>query len=159
MSPGDFAQRPRIWVPPPALFAAGLLAAWGLDRWIPMPILSAGQPGASVAGWLLCGLGAGLSGWAMVTFGMERTPVLPLAPARTVVTRGPYRFSRNPIYLGLALIYAGVTLMLNTLWALLLLPVALVLLYFLVIQVEERHMRERFGDTYETYRRSVRRWL
>jgi protein-S-isoprenylcysteine O-methyltransferase Ste14 len=95
----------------------------------------------------------------MVTFGMEGTPILPLAPARTVVTTGPYRYSRNPIYLGLAIVYGGVTLLLNTLWALLLLPVALVLLYFLVIQAEEKHMRERFGETYEAYRRRVRRWL
>jgi protein-S-isoprenylcysteine O-methyltransferase Ste14 len=108
---------------------------------------------------MLCAVGAALSAWAILTFAMERTPVLPLAPARTVVESGPYRFSRNPIYLGLVGVYAGVTLLLNTTWAILLLPVTLLLMYFLVIQVEEAHMRDRFGETYEAYRRRVRRWI
>lgn len=147
-------------MPPPAIFAAGLVAAWGLEDWRPLPLLSAHmEPAAAVVGWLLCGLGAGISGWAILTFAMERTPVLPLAPARVVVDTGPYRFSRNPIYLGLVVVYAGITLLMNTAWALLVLPVALVLLYLLVIQVEEAHMRERFGETYEAYRRRVRRWI
>ena len=80
-------------------------------------------------GWVLVALWAALSAWAMVTFLRERTPVFPNRPARRLVTWGPYRFSRNPMYLSLSVLYLGVSVLVNTIWPLLLLPMVWVALY------------------------------
>jgi protein-S-isoprenylcysteine O-methyltransferase Ste14 len=80
-------------------------------------------------------------------------------PAATLVQHGPYRFSRNPMYVGLTLSYIGLALTLNTWWPLVLLPLVLLLLFRLVVQKEERHLSEKFGEAYEAYCRRVRRWV
>jgi len=75
------------------------------------------------------------------------------------VVQGPYRFTRNPMYVGLAALYAGVTLLVNSLWPLLLLPVVLVVIRWRVIAREEAYLERKFGDVYRTYTTRVRRWL
>jgi protein-S-isoprenylcysteine O-methyltransferase Ste14 len=75
------------------------------------------------------------------------------------VEQGPYRFTRNPIYLGMTLAYAGLAVLLNLAWPLLVLPGVLVLLVLMVVRREERHLGATFGDAYRDYQRRVRRWI
>ena len=110
-------------------------------------------------GMTLLMAGLALTFWGMLTFTLARTPVLPMKPARLVVTHGPYRFTRNPMYVGLTTAYLGLSAMLNHAWPVVLLPVVLIVLTRFVIEREEAHLATRFGDEYERYRGRVRRWL
>jgi protein-S-isoprenylcysteine O-methyltransferase Ste14 len=104
-------------------------------------------------------LGAVLMISALRAFSRAGTPVDPYEPARALATDGPYRFTRNPIYLGFALVYLGFAIVLNALWAVALLPVVVVVVDRGVIAREERYLERRFGEDYRAYKAHVRRWV
>ena len=112
-----------------------------------------------VLGILLVLVGAATTLSAVGFFRRARTSLVPIRPSTTLVSTGPYRFTRNPMYLGLAVVYVGIACWLGTLWPLLLLPVVLVLVGSLVIAREERYLEAKFGEEYRAYRARVRRWL
>jgi protein-S-isoprenylcysteine O-methyltransferase Ste14 len=151
---------PGVRFPPPFLFVAGFLAGLGLNALLPFPLVPGGATPLSVfVGWGLVALALLLGAWAMFTFAGARTSILPHKPAAGVVEAGPYRYSRNPMYVALGLLYLGLALWLNVLWPVFLLPVVYVLLWSLVVEREERYLEEAFGETYVAYRSRVRRWL
>lgn len=141
-------------VPPPILYLAGLLVGVALDRVWP---LANGY--ATWGGLALVAAGLALDAWAAAAFQRAQTTVLPWGRARFLVPHGPYRYTRNPMYLGMALSYLGLALLVGSWWALALLPVVLVVITVYVIRREERHLAARFGDDYDAYRARVRRWL
>jgi protein-S-isoprenylcysteine O-methyltransferase Ste14 len=97
--------------------------------------------------------------WGVRTLRVAGTTIRPDKPTAKLVTDGPFRFSRNPLYLALTLMYAGLALMANSIWALLLLfPVTLVMSRF-VIRREEEYLARTFGEEYEHYQKNVRRWI
>ena len=104
-------------------------------------------------------VGAGLIAAALLQFRKAGNDPEPWKPDAAFVAQGLYRFSRNPMYLGMALLHLGIALALDSLGALLTWPVASVLIDRLVIAREERHLARRFGPEYQEYRRNVRRWL
>lgn len=153
-------QGPRIVVPPPFIFVAAWGAAWGLGRRLPFEIDGRGVSALQLAvAVLFLAAGLGLMFWALATFIRFRTPVLPIRPARVIVSEGPFRFSRNPMYVGLSVAYVGLAFALNQAWPLVVLPGALAALLVLVIFREERYLRSAFSLEYEEYCRRVRRWL
>jgi len=85
--------------------------------------------------------------------------VIPMSPARAIVVTGPYRFTRNPMYVGLTVAYVGIALLVNMAWPLLTLPAVLIALRLFVIAREERHLRQAFPEAYAAYCARVRRWL
>jgi len=87
------------------------------------------------------------------------TNVLPNRPALTIVSSGPFRFTRNPIYVANAVVYLGLALILNTLWPIFLFVPMLIVLDWGIIRREERYLEAKFGETYLDYKRRVRRWL
>jgi protein-S-isoprenylcysteine O-methyltransferase Ste14 len=87
------------------------------------------------------------------------TNIRPDRPTLAIVTDGPFRFSRNPLYLAAAGLYLAVALLVNTLWPLLLLVPVLLVLHWGVIRREERYLEAKFGDSYREYRARVRRWV
>ena len=95
----------------------------------------------------------------MIAFRRARTSPIPVKPTTAIVETGPYRFTRNPMYVGLTLLYLGLTLWVGSLWPLLLLPVALFALQRFVIAREERYLEAKFGDQYLRYKARVRRWI
>ncbi len=151
------SDNPGVVADPPLVFALPLAAGILLDRVFPASLLP-GRPGMAVGAALLAaGLVLGAWGrWAMRRAG---TSVYVRRPATALVTDGPFRFTRNPLYISLALLYAGVAFLADTPWALLLLPAALVVIHFGVVLREERYLERKFGDSYRRYRASVRRWL
>jgi protein-S-isoprenylcysteine O-methyltransferase Ste14 len=152
---------PGVRFPPPTLFVAGFALAWALHRWLlPFEI---DDDGAGTIQTLVgaAGMAAGLilMAWGIITFVRHRTAILPHSPARTLVEAGPYRFTRNPMYVGLTLAYVGLSIVLNLVWPIVVLPLVLAALVRFVVRREERHLTEKFGDAYADYRRRVRRWV
>jgi protein-S-isoprenylcysteine O-methyltransferase Ste14 len=137
------------------LFAAGLLLGWLANKWIALPAL----PLPPVLGWVLIGAGVLLSLSAVSRFFRAGTHLIPNRPATALVVAGPYRFTRNPMYVSLTVVYLGVCVLMQSLWALVLLPLVLVTIYRKVIALEESYMERRFGDEYVLYKKRVRRWL
>jgi len=157
----DQADRgPRVWCPPPFLFAGGYLVAWFLDRRLPFE-LDGGGAGAlqTVIGTALLAGGLSLMGWALLTFARARTAIVPHRPARVLVQSGPYRHTRNPMYVGLTSAYIGLAFVLNDAWPFVVLPLVLLALVRLAVDREERYLLRKFGDAYRDYGRQVRRWL
>lgn len=152
---------PGVHFPPPFLLAGAFLAGLALERWVFRLALADGplRTSAVAGGWLLALSGLALAAWGLVTFFRSRTAIMPNRPATRVVSSGPYRFSRNPMYVGLTALYAGLALTFDVAWPLVLLPLALVALQRLVIRREERYLSAAFGAEYDAYRARVRRWL
>lgn len=151
-------KTPGVLAPPPFLLLGALAAGLTLQVVKPRPLLA--QPAVGyVTGGALIALGLTLSIAVVHRFRRAGTSVSPRRPSRQLVVSGPYRFSRNPDYLGQALLYAGVALVLNALWVLLAFVPALLLVRYAVIAREERYLESLFGDEYRRYRQRVRRWL
>lgn len=152
---------PGVRFPPPLLFVAGFLLAWLVEsRVAHLPIAADGASGAArMVGTAIVFVGVALGVWGALTFVRARTAIIPNQPASRVVVSGPYRFTRNPMYIGLTATYVGLAVFTNTIWPLLLLPAVLFLVYQLVIRREERYLAAAFGAEYDAYRQRVRRWL
>ena len=156
----DMLQNPGVRFPPPTLFVLGIGCGWLLNRIAPLPIgLVLATPIRLAAGWGIVVVGVALLAWAMSTFLRARTAIYPTQPARQIVGNGPYRFSRNPMYLGLALMMTGIGLVANNIWILMLVPVILFAVTKLVIRREEAYLSQAFGESYVRYQGHVRRWL
>jgi protein-S-isoprenylcysteine O-methyltransferase Ste14 len=147
-------------VPPPLVFLLAYIAGEGLHYLAPLPLGQFARGRAShvfAALFLVTGISIVLI--AVATFRAAKTTVIPYRRAVTLVVRGPYRMTRNPMYVGAALIYLGIASVRGALWPVLLLPVALAILNYLVIPQEETLLRDTFGEAYEQYCARVRRWL
>ena len=135
-----------------------VIAGLALNWFVPLPFL----PGELPAGWLgamVFVLALALFAWAIVTITNAGSNVPTSLPTTTVVESGPYRFTRNPIYLGMFLGLIGLAIAFNSLWLLLtLVPFALVIRYGVVTR-EEAYLDRKFGHIYRRYRARVRRWL
>ena len=154
----DERRRPRTLILPPAPYVAAAVGGWWLDRhWHPLPWDSG--VASTWLGWLWLVAGLSLLAWTLWTFRRHRTTVNPYAGASELCTDGPFRYSRNPIYLGDWLVLAGVALLLNTLWPLLFSPLIWAMLRYGVIRHEEAHLEAKFGDAYRAYKTRVRRWI
>ena len=114
---------------------------------------------STIAGGVLFAVGAVIAGWGLMIFHKARTTTVPGESSVKLVTWGPYRFTRNPMYVGLSLAYLGEAALLKQVWPVLLLPLTLAYLNWTVIPVEEAKLQEVFHDQYKQYRVSVRRWL
>ena len=151
---------PGVPVPPPLLFVFGFLAGLLADGVVPVGLFgSARREIAVIGGWGAIAAGLLVMVWGLATFLRPRTAVMPHLPASRLVTSGPYRFSRNPMYVGLTLTYVGLALLIDTAWPLFVLPVVLALLMVMVVRREERYLERAFGEAYRSYRQRVRRWV
>lgn len=144
---------------PPLIYAGAIVLALGLAFIAPLPLALLPGPLAIVAGLMVI-LGAiVVDFWAMRTMTAADTTILPHRSSRRLVTGGPFRYSRNPIYVANTAIMLGAGLVAGTWWFWIIAPAAALLTQQLAIVREEKHLAEKFGDTYEIYRKRVRRWL
>ncbi|HEX9164842.1 MAG TPA: isoprenylcysteine carboxylmethyltransferase family protein [Gemmatimonadales bacterium] len=150
---------PRIFVPPPLVFIVAYAAGVGIHRLYPVATTTAADGVVAVLAPVVFLAGVGLTLAGLLTLLRARTGIMPLRPVRFLVTIGPYRFTRNPIYLGLTIAYLGVAAMYDHVWPLVTLPLGLWVLRKTAIDVEEAHLAGRFGEEYEEYCRRVRRWI
>jgi protein-S-isoprenylcysteine O-methyltransferase Ste14 len=131
----------------------GLLLSW----WLGDPLDASPVP--AWLGWLLLAAFVVWNGWALVTIAKHRTALLPGGATTIVIDRGPFAWSRNPLYVGLLVASAGVGLVVGSLWALVALPLEWALLRWGAVGPEEHYLAEKFGAAYTDYAGRVRRWL
>jgi protein-S-isoprenylcysteine O-methyltransferase Ste14 len=153
----DLLDHSGVFIPPPVLYALFFIAGMLLQRIWPVPMVPSVFGRAVGVACILSGVA--LEGWSFLIFRRAGTSVIPIRPSTAIVTEGPFRFSRNPIYVGLTLVYFGAASWLNTVWPLLLLPALLFLVQVYVISREERYLERKFGREYLQYKSRVRRWL
>lgn len=155
MSTPNDTHGPGVRVPPPVIVAAVMAAAWGLDRvWR----YQLGPPAPELGGMVIF-VAIALIGWAILTLVRAGVDPRPDKPDAALVETGPFRFGRNPIYLGFLLAATGLALIWGTLWGWLGVVVTHGLLDRLVIAKEEAYLTARFGAAYEGYKNRVRRWM
>jgi protein-S-isoprenylcysteine O-methyltransferase Ste14 len=151
---------PNVRFPPPTLYLAGFLIGYLLHRTVGGDDVAPERRDAVwTAGVVVIAAGVALIAWAVTWFRRRRTTLIPMRASAAMVDEGPYRFTRNPMYVGLSAIYTGATLMAGYLWPLAALPLVLVGVRWLIVEREERYLERRFGDDYRAYKARVRRWL
>jgi len=147
-------------IPPPLLFVATFFVGLGLERVVPLAGYSSSVAEVSRdIGLVLLAGGVLLALSCVVMFVVVRTTIIPFCSASSLITRGPYAFTRNPMYVSLVLVYLGAAGTLVEPWPLLLLPVPVAIVGAVVIPFEEARMREAFGSAFDEYRAKVRRWI
>ncbi|MEO3470313.1 isoprenylcysteine carboxylmethyltransferase family protein [Roseomonas sp. CAU 1739] len=146
---------PGVRLPPPVLVAALLAIAWVLHRVTPVPL----GPPLPETGALVLFAALALIGWALLVLVRAGNDPRPDKPDAALVEAWPFRFSRNPIYLGFLLAMLGFALRWGDLWGWVALPLGHLLLDRLVVANEEAYLATRFGAAYDAYRGRVRRWV
>ena len=150
-------DNPEVAILPPVLYGGAFVAVLML-QWIwPLKIIR--QPIAFWLGLILSIPALALVAWGRQSMHGASTNISPLKPAVSLVTTGPFRFSRNPLYVAITLLYVGFTMLLNSWWGMLLLAPVLMALHWGVVRREERYLELKFGDEYAEYRSRVRRYV
>jgi protein-S-isoprenylcysteine O-methyltransferase Ste14 len=142
---------------PPLLFIAVLASGWALDHLAPAPFLPLAP--SPFVGSLLIASALANDAWCALTLRRHDTTILPHRPVTALVTRGPYRHSRNPIYMSELALTTGVAALLGSFWTLALTPALFFALTKLAVEPEERHLRAKFGAEFERYAAKTPRWL
>ena len=153
----DAQDTPGIRVPPPPVYLLALLLGLLLDRKANVPLLPRGV--VRLLGWPLVGGGMALAVWFARTMRSADTTIRIDKPVSSLVQDGPFRYTRNPGYVALTMIYTGIATLRNALWAILLLPLVLYVIERKVIEREERYLERTFGEEYLAYKARVRRWV
>jgi protein-S-isoprenylcysteine O-methyltransferase Ste14 len=146
-----------VVVPPPLIYLGPLVLGLLLNTKRRVPFLPRGA--ARALGWPLLGGGVLLMSWFFFTMRRADTPIDPREPVSSLATNGPFRYTRNPAYLSMAMIYAGISSLANALPSILLLPATLFVVQRSVIEREERYLEHRFSEEYLRYKERVRRWV
>jgi protein-S-isoprenylcysteine O-methyltransferase Ste14 len=154
----DTADTAQVVIWPPLALGLAVIAGFALNWLVPLPFLPADLP-ARWLGAVVFALALVLVAWALVTITRTGSNVATNLPTTTIVESGPYRFSRNPIYLGMFMGLIGLAIAFDNLWLMMILvPFALVVRYGVVAR-EETYLKRKFGDVYRGYSSRVRRWL
>lgn len=152
---------PGVLAPPPLLFVAFAVLAAALDRLVPLgflpPFAAIGWTSWAGGGLALAGIVSGLAG--IFSFRRAGTNISPHLPALRLATGGIYRVTRNPMYLGLLLLFAGASLGFSAEWGVILLPLFALVLHHGVVKREEAYLEAKFGDPYRAFLLRTRRWL
>ncbi|KPV49792.1 hypothetical protein SE17_30610 [Kouleothrix aurantiaca] len=155
--PAATSDNAGVRFPPPFLYVIVFGIALLLNWLVPLATLP--LTFGRVAALALVLAGVLLMIWSNVLFRRAHTSLVPVKPSSALVTDGVYRLTRNPMYLGLLLVYLAAALWFSIIWALILAPLLVVAMQRMVIGKEERYLERRFGDEYRQYRAQVRRWI
>lgn len=154
---GSTQDNPGVIAPPPLIYAGALAFGLIVHRFFPVKLFPGA--GARLLGRVCMSISGILAFSAFLEMRRAGTHADPRQPATALVTQGPFRLTRNPLYLSMTLLYTGIALMVNSLWAILMLPGALIVIRYGVINREERYLERTFGEQYLSYKAKVRRWI
>lgn len=148
-----------VYLPPPIIFAGVYFIAFFIQRILPINNFLIEKDAAKFVGiiFFLLGIYLGLRGVAR--FIKTGNTIVTMKPSSSLQQEGMYKFTRNPMYLGLIAGYLGFTCFFGNWWHIILLPVLIIIVQEYVIKREERYLERKFGEDYKNYRQKVRRWL
>ncbi|MDQ4122858.1 MAG: isoprenylcysteine carboxylmethyltransferase family protein [Acidobacteriota bacterium] len=152
-------DNPGVVAPPPSIYFAGLVAGLIFNYFFPAAIAFLPRMAGIIAGIVLIVFAGFVIFAAFRAFSAAKTNIEPWKPTTAIVSSGVYRFSRNPIYLAMTLLYVGAALLLDSVWVLLFVIPVLFLINFGVILREEKYLTAKFGKEYLDYKKRVRRWI
>jgi protein-S-isoprenylcysteine O-methyltransferase Ste14 len=156
--PDSTERGANVHIPPPLVFI-GVIVLGALLQYAIAPIQFPGDAWIRIVGVIIVVAGLALIFSALAIFKRTDQDPKPWTPSPELIEKGPYRWTRNPMYVGLTCILVGLGLALNNLWFSLLAAVALLVVHFIAVLPEEKYLKEKFGSSYEEYRTRVRRYL
>lgn len=156
---GSVERGARVRIPPPLAFAAWVLLGVACRYLVAAAPVPLDESIGGVAGLLIVAGGFALAASARTLFRRTGQSPAPWKPSPELIFTGPYRFTRNPMYVGLAVIQVGLGIGFNNLWISLFAAAALLTVHFTAVLPEERYLTEKFGESYRSYRARVRRYL
>jgi len=148
-----------VRLPPPLVFAAAIAAGGLLERYVFRLRLPLDGPARIVVVVLTLALGLLLAGFALGLFRKTGQKPEPWTPTPELVSDGIYRYTRNPMYVGMALVQISVAIGYRSGWILAFVPLSLAVVWWTAVRHEEAYLERKFGDAYRDYKRAVRRWL
>ncbi len=148
---------PGVIAPPPLIYGGFLALGLVLEWFWPLSLLPTVMRVVAGAAAILAALA--IAAWAIGQFRRAGTNLDVRKPVTALVLSGPFRYSRNPIYLAATLLYLGIGIAADSPWVLVLVVPALLVMQLGVVRREERYLSRKFGQKYQTYMRAVRRWL
>ena len=158
-NPTDTSKGPGVYIPPPLFYVLIFLAALFIQKKIPLDNALFQLQVIKIAGVILLVVALFFSYRSLRQFFLSKNTLIPIKPASSLQTTGIYRISRNPMYVGLAIIYLGLTCLIGNWWNFILFPVLFLIVQEYIIKREEKYLKLEFGEQYEGYKKTVRRWL
>ncbi len=150
----------EIVAKPPVIYGIPLLIGILLNSFFSLKIFPEGtSTSLLILSWILVVFGFFIAGWVLSIFLKKGEDISPDRPTKIIITNGPFRFSRNPVYLSLNIVYFGISLILNNLWLIIFWPFAFLILRYGVVSKEEQYLERKFGKKYLVYKKRTRRWF
>ena len=153
------SKGPAVYFPPPLLYLIIFIAALFVQKSIPIADTIFQTPKIKIVGIFLFLVALFFLFRSLIQFIQSKNTLILIKPASSLQTTGIYRISRNPIYVGMAILYLGATCFIGNWWNIFLFPLLLLIIQEFVIKREEKYLVLEFGNQYEEYKRKVRRWL
>lgn len=155
----NHTDSPNVKIPPPLLYASVFVAAIFIQKAAPLSVSFFKSEAVKITGYFLIAISIITSVVCLRKFFLSKNTIITIKPASSLQTDGIYRFTRNPMYVGLMFLYLGLTCLLGNWYNLILLPLLVLIIQQYVIVREEKYLLRRFGAEYADYRSKVRRWL
>lgn len=146
-----------IVIPPPVIYFSCLAVGFVLDYFWPVPLLPQGIQ--YIVGVTLIAISFLLFAWVLMEFSRSKTSIDHRKPTTEIISTGPFRFSRNPVYLSMSMLLVGIAVSLDSIWVLAMSIPAVLATHYLVILREEAYLKRKFGAEYQQYMDQVRRWI
>lgn len=147
----------QVTIPPPVIYFGCLFAGVAVDYIWPFPLLPKAMQ--YPLGVTVIGLSVLLFGWALIAFSRSNTSINHAKATTELISSGPFRFSRNPVYVSMSLLVIGIGITIDSIWVVGMVLPAITLTYYLIILKEEIYLERKFGDEYRSYKSKVRRWI
>lgn len=152
-------NHPGVYIPPPLIYIAFFFLAVLLQKWISLNSSFLHNTAAKTIGWMAIAAGVSLVLPAVWKFFVSKNTVITMKPASSLQTTGIYRFTRNPMYLGMLLLYCGIGVFKGSWWTFIVMPLLIMTVQLYVIMKEEHYLQRAFGKEYLLYKKKVRRWI
>jgi protein-S-isoprenylcysteine O-methyltransferase Ste14 len=152
-------DNPGIFIPPPLIYAAIFFLSILMQKIIPINNSFFDSRNATIAGIVLIVIALLFILPALIKFVQSKNTLVTIKSATSLQTKGIYSLTRNPMYMGLLILYSGIAMLEGNWWAFIFIPLIIIIVQSYVIRGEENYLQRAFGEEYNAYRKKVRRWI
>ena len=152
-------DNPGIFIPPPLIYAAIFFLSILMQKIIPINNSFFDSRNATIAGIVLIAIALLFILPALIKFVQSKNTLVTIKSATSLQTKGIYSLTRNPMYMGLLILYSGIAMLGGNWWTFIFIPLIIIIVQSYVIRGEENYLQRAFGEEYNAYRKKVRRWI